>query len=197
MAMCCASDSASVQLMADGLRIRLATAADAAVVGALHAESWRSAYRGLLPDAALDGDLVAERQQTWADRLGAGGTRRLTWLLLEDDAPEAFLSLVLEEDPVHGHLIDNLHVRPHLKSRGHGRLLLAEAAHAAARHDPAQPLHLLVLDGNWPAARFYERLGARHVETLEDDHLSGTRVRSHRYRWTNAGALLAGLGVTR
>lgn len=177
--------------------IRLATAADAAHVGALHAESWRSAYRGLLPDAALDGDLVAERQRTWAERLAAKGTRRLTWLLFGHDVPVAFLSLVLDEDPVHGHLVDNLHVRPKLKSRGFGRSLLIEGARAAALHDPGRPMYLLVLDGNWPAARFYERLGARHVETLEDDHLSGTRVRSHRYRWTHADALLAGLGVAR
>jgi ribosomal protein S18 acetylase RimI-like enzyme len=195
MAMCCASDSVSGLRMVEAPVIRLASVADAEQVGALHAESWRSAYRGLLPDGALDGDLVDERQQTWAERLAVRGEQRLTWLLVEDEAPVAFLSLVLDEDPVHGHLIDNLHVRPHLKSRGHGRRLLAEGARAAARHDSARPLHLLVLDGNWPAARFYERLGAGHVETLEDDHLSGTRVRSHRYRWADAGALLAGLGA--
>jgi ribosomal protein S18 acetylase RimI-like enzyme len=181
--------------VAEAAAIRLARIDDAAQVGALHAESWRSAYRGLLPDAALDGDLVSERQQTWANRLAAHGERRLTWLLCDGEAAVAFLSLVLDEDPVHGHLIDNLHVRPHLKSRGHGRRLLAAAGRAAAQHDPARPLHLQVLDGNWPAARFYERLGALQVETLEDDHLSGTRIRSHRYRWPSAHALLSGLGI--
>lgn len=179
--------------MTESALIRLATVADAAQVGALHAESWRSAYRGLLPDSALDGKVVAERQRIWTERLAAEETRRLTWLLFENDAAAAFLSLVLDEDPVNGHLIDNLHVRPHLKSRGYGRRLLVEGARAATRHDPARPIHLLVLDGNWPAARFYERLGAHHVETLEDDYLSGTRVRSHRYRWPNAEALLEGL----
>jgi hypothetical protein len=51
------------------------------------------------------------------------------------------------------------------------------------------------LDGNWPAARFYERLGARYVESTWDDHLPGTRVQDHRYRWPAAGDLLAALNA--
>ena len=36
---------------------------DAPAIAALHSESWRSAYRGLVPDAFLDGPVIDERLQ--------------------------------------------------------------------------------------------------------------------------------------
>ena len=71
--------------------------------------------------------------------------------------------------------------------------LIETVARAAHEDQPELPLYLLVLDGNTPAARFYERLGGRHVETLSDDHLSGQAVVSHRYRWDRPSLLLRAL----
>ena len=38
-------------------------ATDAATVADLHTTSWRSAYRGMLRDDYLDGDIATERRQ--------------------------------------------------------------------------------------------------------------------------------------
>jgi hypothetical protein len=46
--------------------IRVATAADADAIAALHAESWRSAYRGLIPDDDLGAD-----PRRYGDRIAA------------------------------------------------------------------------------------------------------------------------------
>ena len=43
---------------------------DAAALAAVHAGAWLAAYRGLMPDAFLDGISVEEWQARWADRLG-------------------------------------------------------------------------------------------------------------------------------
>jgi len=43
------------------IEIRPVTFRDAEVVAALHAASWRDAYRGILTDAYLDGDILGER----------------------------------------------------------------------------------------------------------------------------------------
>jgi hypothetical protein len=48
---------------------RAATPHDIEAIARLHADSWRRHYRGALPDAYLDGDLVAERLSVWTDRL--------------------------------------------------------------------------------------------------------------------------------
>ena len=41
--------------------IVVAASRDASAIAALHAESWRSAYRGLYPDEFLDGPILEER----------------------------------------------------------------------------------------------------------------------------------------
>ena len=50
---------------------REAISADAASVAALHAKSWRVAYRGILRDEFLDGDVVQNRVEVWEKRLTA------------------------------------------------------------------------------------------------------------------------------
>jgi len=44
--------------------IRSATASDAPAIGHVHVESWRSTYRGLMPDAVLV-NLSAEQRATF------------------------------------------------------------------------------------------------------------------------------------
>ena len=51
---------------------------DAAAIATLHAESWRTAYRGLVPDAFLDGPVVEDRMHLWRKRLnGLASNRQL------------------------------------------------------------------------------------------------------------------------
>src|SRR6478752_4827506 len=52
---------------------RLARAADALAVAALHADSWRRHYRGAYSDAFLDGDVLKDRRSVWEARLCAPG----------------------------------------------------------------------------------------------------------------------------
>ena len=51
--------------------IRLATVADADVIAALHAASWRSAYRGIFKDSTLGPALDGERRTHWSGKLAA------------------------------------------------------------------------------------------------------------------------------
>jgi hypothetical protein len=45
--------------------VRPGTTGDVQAIAALHAESWRSAYGGLVPDDVLGEGLDAERLQFW------------------------------------------------------------------------------------------------------------------------------------
>ena len=45
------------------IAIRPIVATDGATVADLHTASWRSAYRGMLRDDYLDGDIATERRQ--------------------------------------------------------------------------------------------------------------------------------------
>ena len=51
--------------IADRALVRAAASADMPAIADIHASSWRVAYRGLFPDAFLDGPLVDNRLAHW------------------------------------------------------------------------------------------------------------------------------------
>ncbi len=53
------------------VRYREATAEDALAVATLHAESWRTHYRGAYRDEYLDGPVLEERTGVWSERVRA------------------------------------------------------------------------------------------------------------------------------
>jgi ribosomal protein S18 acetylase RimI-like enzyme len=54
--------------------IRRARAADAAAIARVHVDSWRAAYRGIVPDSYLDGLSYGERERRWSGQLAAGAS---------------------------------------------------------------------------------------------------------------------------
>lgn len=170
--------------------IRLANAADADAIAGLHSESWRRTYRGLIADWLLDSDLLARQRAIWGARLTDCDGRRRSWLACVNGHAIGFVSLVMKVDPVHGSLLDALHIQKGYQGRGIGRALMLTAAQYAVERVPCDRLHLWVLDGNWRAARFYEALGACHQGMRYDDHLPGAESYDHRYAWSTPECLL-------
>ena len=176
------------------LTFREAGSADWEAVAALHIESWRSAYRGMLHDAYLDRDIEAERRAIWHARLTGEPRPDQIVVVAEDDAGFAALACILAgEDPGWGSLIDNLHVRPDLKRGGLGRLVLAEAARRVSAAHAATPLHLTVLEANDAAQRAYESWGGTLAERLDAHLPDGQALPVLRYSWASPAALLARL----
>ncbi|MGH3322023.1 MAG: hypothetical protein ACRDN9_17980 [Streptosporangiaceae bacterium] len=57
--------------------VRDAAVEDADAVGRVHVRGWQAGYRGLMPDAYLDGLRTGECAETWRRRLGAPRERRV------------------------------------------------------------------------------------------------------------------------
>ena len=151
--------------------LRLGTPDDAEAIAALHAESWRSAYRGLVPDDDLGEGLDAERLQFWRSRFAAPDPDwRVVFLAMSDDLLVGFACVLADADPEHGPLLDNLHVKPGWRGQGIGALLLDKARRWSRSIAPGQPMHLWVLEGNAPARRFYRNQGG-----VEDERRSEER----------------------
>jgi GNAT superfamily N-acetyltransferase len=158
---------------------------DVATVAHLHIDSWRSAYRGILPDSYLDGPIAEDRRQVWKTRLSSPTSNRILVLLaIEDSVPIGFVCVLLDEEPARGACLDNLHVLPSHHGRGLGRELFPDAAQWVRRQEPTWPMHLWVFEENHQARRFYDLLEGR-VVARELKRIGGVNVPSLCYSWTD------------
>lgn len=165
-------------------------ASDWEAVAALHCASWRSAYRGILTDAYLDGDLLSDRREVWHVKLSMMSERQFGWLARHDGEPVGFAFASLDEDPTWGSLVDNLHLLPSHHGTGIGRGLLtavAKIAHARAAHPG---LYLLCYEQNTRARAFYEHMGAELVEQMLYAAPDGQSLPEWRLAWRSLDPLL-------
>ncbi|AXL51667.1 acetyltransferase [Paraburkholderia caffeinilytica] len=162
------------------LSLRPATLADAALIASIHSASWQATYRGLLPDAFLDGEVTRERAAYWEARLRApGGERRIVLIAEIEGEPIGFVCVERQPESAWGVLLDNLHALPGHQGIGAGKLLM-RAAEDWARAQGETQLYLYVLEGNTPAIGFYEKLGWQFVGA-EPDHMGGVDITALRY----------------
>ena len=148
------------------LRLRDAAAGDAALLAFLHTESWRSAYATLLDPAYLEHEMEGERSAHWLAHLPAV-LAGLGHIYIAERAGEilGFVCVLRERDPDWGGYVDNLHVRPHLRGAGIGKVLL-DAALDWLRSAGEERAYLWVYEANLSARRFYEREGWRNAQQL-------------------------------
>jgi GNAT superfamily N-acetyltransferase len=167
----------------DDYHLQHARTEDADAIAALHAESWRSAYRGLVPDVILGDALDAERRQAWRDRFAApDANRRFTLMAVSGDRLVGFACVLADADPSHGPLLDNLHVKPGWRSRGIGARLLHEAREWVRQIAPGQPMHLWVIEDNAAARAFYRAQGGVEADR-RINVMAGVEVPALRYTW--------------
>jgi GNAT superfamily N-acetyltransferase len=126
------------------LKLRDADQSDAWRIATLHAASWRNAYRGMLSDEYLDGDLLGERSRIWIERLTAPMPRQRVLLAEIGDQLAGFACAFGSDDPQLGTLLDNLHVLPEFQRQGIGARLMSEIAFWCDKQSPGEGLFLWV-----------------------------------------------------
>ena len=144
------------------MQIRVATSADALAVETVRITSWRTAYRGMVPDGYLDALVVdAERR---AARMAEEGLTVL--LATEGDAPVGMAAHGPCRDPDRPGLPElyALYVLPEAWRTGVGSALLAAAGDVRS---------LWVLEANARARAFYERHGFRADGVTKELDLGG------------------------
>jgi RimJ/RimL family protein N-acetyltransferase len=162
--------------------VRTATPDDATGIAEAHVASWQTAYRGLLPQALLDGLSVERRAAQWqrdirsgelgvhvaTDPAGHVGGFIATGRSRDDDAADTVGELIA------------IYLHPPLWSLGiGGRLHAAGIAGLVAHFEQAT---LWVLDGNARSRAFYEREGWRPEGTVKSDTIGDAEVVEVRYR---------------
>lgn len=168
--------------------IRQARAADADAIADLHALSWRTTYRGTLPDSFLDGDVVVERRAAWARFFSAPRAGAVAFLAVGADRDlDGFIAFERGEEAGYDAVIENLHVAPRARGRGLGKRLMETAAgHLLDRG--AGSVCLWVYDDNKAAIGFYRSLGGV-ADAHGTDPFAGADAPHTRIGWQDLAAL--------
>lgn len=150
---------------------------DRMAVSLVYEESWKTAYRGIIPDEYLDSIPIGH----WMTARTNGPTDRT--LLLLDGNEIIGISTVCRsrfpEWPGWGEVV-SLYLRPAYMDKGHGGSLL-EAAVEALRAQGFDRVFLWVLEENVRARHFYEKHGFTFSGNSREDVIGGKTVREVRY----------------
>ena len=167
------------------MMVRPALPGDAAAVGRVHVEAWRSAYAGLLPTEALVG-MSAARHAGQVRHLIQQGVSVL--VAEEGGMVVGFCTAGRPRTPgLADGEIETLYVLDDWREHGAGRALLRAAAAALAERG-CRSLFLWVLERN-PSRFFYQRLGGRAAQR-GTAYVSGQPFAQMAYVWDPIGSLL-------
>jgi GNAT superfamily N-acetyltransferase len=177
------------------MRFRDVTLADAPRIAALHAASWRRAYRGMLTDEYLDTDLESDRTRVWIERLSTPNPKQRVVLAEISEQLAGFACAFGSADPDLGTLLDNLHVRQDFQQQGVGASLMLQIASWCQTKFAGEGLFLWVLEPNLKARRFYEHLGAIKVKEDVWQSPDGGETPSLCFAWTRLDPLILALNL--
>ncbi len=167
------------------VEIRRAQRGDAAGIAVVHVESWRTGYRGLIPQEHLDGLDPEQRRGRWEEMLDAPPVQGSGIVVaLEDGHIIGFAQVCpARDDDADSAAIAELtavYVRPDCWGKGAGRALLV----AVPEHLPANfsEVTLWVLAANSRARRFYEAGGWQADGSAKLYETGGVSLAAIRYR---------------
>ena len=167
--------------------VRPAVVADADALARVRIASWRSAYRGIVPDAVLDAfDPVAE-VATWHQRLTAvtDVSTEVAFVVEPPAKPHlvGFVSTGPARHPGEAGLgeVWAIYVDPEAQGRGVGRGLMDAAIRDLTKRGLREVV-LWVFEANAPARAFYERLGWMPDGAAKPFEIGGAAPVELRYR---------------
>jgi ribosomal protein S18 acetylase RimI-like enzyme len=173
--------------------VRTAQATDAPKITHIHVATWRTAYRGQIPDSVLDALDVERRTAFWRERITQA---RGSVFVAEDGDIVGFCDLAPSRDkdaePQAVAEIVAIYILPQHWRKGAGRMLCG-CALAEARRRAYGVVTLWVLASNGNARHFYETMGfspdgaVKTEKTTDGSDLHEVRFRitlSAPNRWT-------------
>lgn len=170
--------------------IRKARPTDAAGITHVHVTTWRTTYRGIVPDGYLDNIPVEQWQERWLRDLREPGDRFI--YVAEDEANGTIAGFVMggpghPDEPIYKGELHTLYILKEYQQRGLGRLLVQALATSLLEAGISSML-LMVMDAN-PGRHFYEALGGTRVRSNTFE-VNGVAIAESAYGWTNIRSLL-------
>lgn len=149
---------------------------DLLAVSNIYERSWKSAYRGIIPDEYLDG--IPSGQ--WANGLNASG--RYSILLFDNDillGTSSYCKARMDDMEGYGEIV-SIYLLPEAMHKGYGKKLML-AVISALKNMGYQKVYLWVLEKNINARRFYERFGFMLSGRILTDTFAGKELKEVQY----------------
>lgn len=164
--------------------VRPAGIADAEGIARVRNASWRGAYRGIVPDAVLDGYALAAETDRWRERLASPGPVVVRVAFAGD--PPVIVGFVTAGPGRHAGEdglgeVWAIYVDPAAQGRGAGRALMDAAERALAVRGFLEAV-LWVFEANDAARGFYEHLGWTPDGAAKPYEIGGAAPIEVRYR---------------
>lgn len=175
-------------------RIRRATSDDAAAIASVRIDTWRSAYRGILPDALLDGLDPVDSTASWRRGLEAPSSGRVAYVAEVAARVVGFVTAGPERsrNAIYPGEVYALYVRDAHQGQGIGRALVRIAA-AELVPRGLSPILIWTLHGNPKSRAWYEALGGTLVGEKRE-LLGRHELREVGYGWLDPAPLLGEKG---
>ncbi|GAL30249.1 histone acetyltransferase HPA2 and related acetyltransferases [Vibrio variabilis] len=177
------------------MEFRVAEYADFQGVAQLHAESWQTAYKGIMRQSYLDETVLEDKQLIWQTRLLNPPFSQHVLVAEEEGKLLGFICLFGNHNVDYGTIIDNLHVTPEAQRRGIAKQLIIQAVEWAEKFYPDNGVFLEVLADNANAIKFYESLGGKRELKQRMESPCGKYLDEYLYTWKRPAELSEGCGV--
>lgn len=167
----------------DRVQVRRAEERDIEAVAFVHVESWRSTYRGLVPDDVLDGLSVERRKPVWQQLISTQSRESCVLVLEDNDLVVGFCHCSRSRDgdaPPSTAEVNSIYLLASHWRRGGGSKLLNSGLEAL-KLAGFERATLWVLDTNFAAQRFYEGQGWCHDGHVKVEDRGSFQLREMRY----------------
>jgi GNAT superfamily N-acetyltransferase len=175
-------------VMNEEINIRRAVPGDAAGIARVHVDSWRSSYKGIVPDDFLAGLSYERRQEQRAQQLENPGPGQFAFVAEGSDGRVVGFSAGgpsrSPELPYEGELYA-IYLLEEEQGRGTGKRLFQATVEELARQGMKSML-LWVFADNAPARAFYERMGGQFI-LQQAFELGGVTLEEVGYGWPGIG----------
>lgn len=166
--------------------IRRAEKKDAPFIAQVHVASWQSTYRGIVPDVYLDKMSVDRRVEYWSSVLDKPQSKQELLLLEFDGDIVGFANGGPNRErkyPFDGEIYA-IYLLQHVQGLGYGKEMVFQLVDAF-KDQGYQSMLVWALQDN-PAVKFYERLGAKHLESKEIQ-IGGVPLMECALGWNDVG----------
>jgi GNAT superfamily N-acetyltransferase len=173
------------------IHIRKAILADAEGIARVKVDTWRTTYRGIVPDETLAKLSYDEQRARWERQLRATDGR-FTYVLQDENGKVVGFASggpVRTDDPGYAGELYAIYVLDAHQGTGWGRQLVAQVAGRLAQMGMTSMLLWTFRDN--PARGFYERLGGRYLREQPLD-IDGVPIMEVAYGWPDTAPLRAG-----